>query len=271
MKSTPDLESEEQQLLDDFEAGSLRSVASAKMLDQLRAAARSTGQKDQRINIRLSSPDLLALRTRAANADLLGRWDARPHGWHWRCGDRQRLPSGVDDLLPAPQPMPDPEGPASQQPAAPPESMNSLRPWPGLDRLGWLQAFAGLVIGLIALFSSYDHITLAGRSLRLQQQWGIFFIAASLATVVVDAQLASRSRLRDAYDRQVDRNRADQDRNRAAESRERQVESLERLHSAAVLSARVQLDPSATNRARLRAFLALISGEIPPDAGENGV
>jgi hypothetical protein len=48
------------------------------------------------------------------------------------------------------------------------------------------------------------------------------------------------------------------------------VERLERLHTAAVLSARFQLDPSATNRARLRAFLALISGEIPPETGENG-
>ena len=65
MKATPNLDHEEQQLLDDFEAGSLRSVASPELLDQLRAAARSTGQKDQRINIRLSSPDLQALRMRA--------------------------------------------------------------------------------------------------------------------------------------------------------------------------------------------------------------
>jgi hypothetical protein len=28
----------------------------------------------------------------------------------------------------------------------------------------------GLVLGLIALFSSYDHITLIGRSLQLQPQ-----------------------------------------------------------------------------------------------------
>jgi predicted DNA binding CopG/RHH family protein len=34
-------------------------------LEGLRAAARATGQKDQRINIRLSSIDLQALRTRA--------------------------------------------------------------------------------------------------------------------------------------------------------------------------------------------------------------
>ena len=159
--------------------------------------------------------------------------------------------------------MPDPEGPVSQEPEVPPESIDSQRSWPGLDRLGLIQAIGGLLLGLIALFSSYDHISVAGTNLQLQQQWGVLFIAASVATIVVDAQLATRTRDRAAYE-------ADRDRDRAAESRERQVESLERLHTAAVLSARVQLDPSATNRARLRAFLALISGEIPPETGENG-
>jgi hypothetical protein len=56
MQATPSLEPEEQHLLDDFAAGSLRSVASPQLLTQLQAAARSTGQKDQRINILLSSP-----------------------------------------------------------------------------------------------------------------------------------------------------------------------------------------------------------------------
>lgn len=31
-------------------------------------------------------------------------------------------------------------------------------------------------LALTALFSSYDHITFAGRSIPLQQQWGIPFI-----------------------------------------------------------------------------------------------
>jgi len=158
--------------------------------------------------------------------------------------------------------MPDPEGPALQPPAAPPESRDCQRPWPGLDRLGLIQAIGGLLLGLIALFSSYDHIYVAGTSIQLEQQWGPLFILASVATVLVDAQLATRARDRGAYE-------ADRDRNRAARSRKRQVGCLERLHTAAVLSARVQLDPSATNRARLRAFLALISGEIPPESGEN--
>ena len=81
--------------------------------------------------------------------------------------------------------MPDPEGRTNQQPAAPPESMNSQRSWPALDRLGLIQAIGGLLLGLIALFSSYDHVNIAGRNLPLQQQWGITFILASVATLFV--------------------------------------------------------------------------------------
>jgi superfamily II DNA helicase RecQ len=179
------------------------------------------------------------------------------------------------------------------------------RPWPGLDYLGAIQAGGGLILGLIALFSSYDHITAFGRSIGLQQQWGIPLIAASVATIFIDAQLATRSRLRAAQDaeRMADeaarerdlareerqranrseneanreRNRADQERNRAAEARERQAEtakrqrkSFERLDQAALLSARVQLDPSPTNRARLRAFLTLM-GQGLLDDGDAGM
>jgi hypothetical protein len=51
-----------------------------------------------------------------------------------------------------------------------------------------------VILGLIALFSSYDHIILAGRSIGLQQQWGIPLIAASVVTVFIDIQLATRAR-----------------------------------------------------------------------------
>jgi hypothetical protein len=70
-----------------------------------------------------------------------------------------------------------------------------------------LQAVGGVVLGLIALFSSNnDHITAFGHRIGLQQQWGIVGIAASVATVVVVAEgfcaavaeLASRSLLRAA-------------------------------------------------------------------------
>jgi hypothetical protein len=63
--------------------------------------------------------------------------------------------------------------------------------WPALDRLGLTQAIGGLALGLIALFSSYDHLTLAGRNVPIPQQWGIPLIAASVAIVFVDAELAS--------------------------------------------------------------------------------
>ena len=59
------LDAEEQQLLSTYAAGAWRSVATPGVIQTLREAARATGQKDQRINIRLSSGDLQAIRTRA--------------------------------------------------------------------------------------------------------------------------------------------------------------------------------------------------------------
>jgi hypothetical protein len=73
-----------------------------------------------------------------------------------------------------------------------------------------------------------------------------------VAIILVDAQLATGSRLR-AADEEA------RERDLAAEARKRKRESLERLHQTAVLSARVQLDPSGINRARLKTFLALLS------------
>ena len=202
-------------------------------------------------------------------------------------------------------------------PLSPPPS------WPGLDRLGLTQAIGGLALGLIALFSSYDHITFAGRNIPIPQQWGITLIAASLATVFTGfvqfgaplgryAELASLSRLRAADERKSDRdraeqreneadrernlagkerqradrernlageerqranrerNRADEARDRAAEAAERQGQATARQDRCALLSARVLLDPSDSNRARLQAFLSLIAGERPPEQGGVG-
>ena len=58
----------------------------------------------------------------------------------------------------------------SETPSAPPDLPPPQRPWPGLDHLGAIQAGGGVILGLIALFSSYDHITAFGRSIGLQQQ-----------------------------------------------------------------------------------------------------
>ena len=86
-------------------------------------------------------------------------------------------------------------------PPEPPESRQTPHPWLALDRLGITQSLGGLVLGLIALFTSYDHLTVAGRTFQLPQQWGIAFIAASVAIVFVDAELASRARHRGENER----------------------------------------------------------------------
>jgi len=110
---------------------------------------------------------------------------------------------GTCDALPPSITVPSSSLPNSEPPSGgegspgPPEStpLTTRRPWPcldriGLDRLALTQAIGGLALGLIALFSSYDHISFGGRTLHLQQQWGIPFIAASVAVVFIDAQLA---------------------------------------------------------------------------------
>jgi len=116
--------------------------------------------------------------------------------------------------------------PGSEEPQVPPELPATPSSWPALDRLGLTQAIGGLALGLIALFSSYDHLIVAGRNLPIPQQWGIPLIAASVATVFIDAQLASGSRLRAADQRQSDGDRAEQRENEA--DRERNLAGEER-------------------------------------------
>ena len=59
------LDREEQEILKAYEAGALRSVATPGERSRLESSARATQAKDQRINIRLTSEDLGALRVRA--------------------------------------------------------------------------------------------------------------------------------------------------------------------------------------------------------------
>ena len=147
-----------------------------------------------------------------------------------------------------------------------PELKSPRNPPFNFDRPAWIQAISGLVIGFIALFSSYDHVQFFGNTIHLNQQWGVWLISSSLALVFIDAQLAARSRLRTAIEANRERNRADQERNRSAEARECQAEATERqgqgialLRGAALLNARYQLDPSELNRSRLKAFFALLA------------
>ena len=59
------LDQEELKLLEAFDSGKLRSVATKAELARFKAAARATALKDRRVNIRLSSGDLSDLQVRA--------------------------------------------------------------------------------------------------------------------------------------------------------------------------------------------------------------
>lgn len=59
------LDIEEAAVLADFEGGHLKSVATKKELERLRAAAQATALKDKRVNVRLSALDLQAIQARA--------------------------------------------------------------------------------------------------------------------------------------------------------------------------------------------------------------
>ncbi len=52
------LDAYETEVLKAYEAGEFVSVASKEEMERLRAAARATGTKDRRVNIRLSSADV---------------------------------------------------------------------------------------------------------------------------------------------------------------------------------------------------------------------
>lgn len=59
------IDREETELLDLFDKGQLKSVASKSELARFKAAARATAIKDRRVNIRLSSGDLSDIQTKA--------------------------------------------------------------------------------------------------------------------------------------------------------------------------------------------------------------
>ena len=164
-------------------------------------------------------------------------------------------------------------GQSGQGPAVAPDWTHRHILFLGFDGQAWIQLIGGLVIGLIALYSSYDHINLGSRRFSLNQQWGIWCILASLAVVAIDAQLATRSRRReedrrieDARTAAEERGRADQERDRANQERERaaqreaaqlQRSRVEAQASRAQLAYR--LDASTARRAQLEQALIMLS------------
>lgn len=143
-----------------------------------------------------------------------------------------------------------------------------------LDPQAWI-AFAGAVLlALITLFSSYDHVFILGfaTSLPLPQQAGIPCIFIALAAAAGELKLASNSRYesaelraraeyktaeerdRAAEERErsnIERNRADQERQRAARRHQLQARSLR-------AGALFQLEPNSLHRR----FLSLIAIEL---------
>ena len=55
----------ELEVLEAYESGKLKPIASKAELQRMRAAARATAIKDKRVNIRLSSADLLDIQAKA--------------------------------------------------------------------------------------------------------------------------------------------------------------------------------------------------------------
>jgi hypothetical protein len=122
----------------------------------------------------------------------------------------------------------------------------------GFDGKALLEAVVGSVVGLIALFSSYDHVSFPGRVLPLPQQWGVWLIALSFPLVFADAQLAARSRRRDADRALRAEIEAARERARVAE-----VDALRNRLDRGRLA--FQLDPSAANRRKLQRLLSLLN------------
>ena len=149
-----------------------------------------------------------------------------------------------------------------------------------LDLQGWITVVAGLLLALITLFTSYDHVDLpALGAIPIDQQIGVPLLVASLAALAFEAELASRRRSRDQSDRareadraaeerfrgdqerdraDQERVRADQERNRAAEERERALRRAQRQDRCTLEQLRYQLDPSAANARRLADLIALL-------------
>ena len=64
------LDPEEQEIIEDYEQGKFKSVMTPALIKSAQSAAEDTLKKDKRINIRISSRDLLALQRRAAKEGL---------------------------------------------------------------------------------------------------------------------------------------------------------------------------------------------------------
>lgn len=66
----PEIDEYEHEILDAYEKGSLKSIATKSEIARFRAAARATAIKDRRVNIRLSAGDLQNIQAKALEQGL---------------------------------------------------------------------------------------------------------------------------------------------------------------------------------------------------------
>jgi len=129
----------------------------------------------------------------------------------------------------------------------------------GFDLQGLITVVAGVLLALITLFTGYDHVDFFGRvTVRINQQIGVFILLASLATLVVEAQLASRRRNRDQIDRAREADAAARERDLAAEERERAARRAQRQDRCTLAQLEFQFSPNDTTRRRLSDLIALL-------------
>jgi len=149
------------------------------------------------------------------------------------------------------------------------------------DRPAWIAFVGAVLLALITLFSSYNHVFIPGfaTSLPLPQQAGIPCIFIALAAAAGELKLASNSRYesaelraRAASDRTrasdetaEERNRAAEERNRAAEERERAARRHQLQARSLRAGALFQLEPSPLHRR----FLSLIATELAAEQQQN--
>ncbi len=129
----------------------------------------------------------------------------------------------------------------------------------GFDLQGWITVVAGVLLALITLFTGYDHVDLFGRvTVRIYQQIGVFILLASLATLVVEAQLASRRRVRDQSDRARAADATARERDLASQERERGARRAQRQDRCTLAQLEFQFSPNGTTRRRLSDLIALL-------------
>ena len=150
-----------------------------------------------------------------------------------------------------------------------------------MDPQAWIAFAAAILLALITLFSSYNHVFIPGFAtpFPLPQQAGIPCIFIALAAAASELKLASNSRYESAelraraeYKTAEERNRAAEERERANNERNRAAEERERAARRHQLQARslragalFQLEPSPLHRR----FLSLIAIELAAEQQQN--